>query len=238
MSRKATAARVGVHRVVVDDVLRRAGVEFRDRRKLPPLNEWVDRYVDGGETTAEIAATYAASPEAVLRALKLGGIERRRATARMPPLSDADVVARYVDERLSIGATAKRLGVAACEPRSAGWGCCGQPSTRQHWTANGSSGDTTPAPRSLNLARSSSSPNTRSVWRSATSSCRDGYKSRIVRCRSATDSWPRWSLPVTATPTSRPATGWRCGPSSGVAAGAVSCDRRPTRCNHRSPGPS
>ena len=93
LSRKATAARVGVHRVVVDDVLRRAGVEFRDRRKLPPLNEWVDRYVDGGETTAEIAATYAVSPEAVLRALKLAGIERRRATARMPPLSDADVVA-------------------------------------------------------------------------------------------------------------------------------------------------
>jgi len=119
LSRKATAARVGVHRVVVDDVLRRAGVEFRDRRKLPPLNEWVDRYVDGGETTAEIAATYAASPEAVLRALKLGGIERRRATARMPPLSDADVVACYVDERLSIGATAKRLGVSRPRVRAA-----------------------------------------------------------------------------------------------------------------------
>ena len=37
LSRTATAARVGVHRKLVDDVLRRAGVEFRDRRKLPPV---------------------------------------------------------------------------------------------------------------------------------------------------------------------------------------------------------
>ena len=96
LSRTATAARVGVHRKLVDDVLRRAGVEFRDRRKLPPVSEWANRYVDDGETAAEIAATFAVAPETVLHALAAAGIERRPAKVRMPPLIDDEVVACYV----------------------------------------------------------------------------------------------------------------------------------------------
>jgi len=67
LSRNATAARVGVHRQVVGDVLRRAGVELRGHRKLPPVSEWAHRYIDGGETCAEIAASFAVTPNAVLR---------------------------------------------------------------------------------------------------------------------------------------------------------------------------
>ena len=118
LSRKATAVRLGLHKVVVEDVLRRAGVELRYRRKLPPLGDWVGRYVEGGETAAEIAATFAASPEAVLRALAVAGIERHPAKVRMPPLSDDDVVACYVDEGLSLQATAKRLGVSTPRVRA------------------------------------------------------------------------------------------------------------------------
>jgi transposase-like protein len=104
--------------VVVEDVLRRAGVELRDRRKLPAVEEWADRYVQGGETVAEIAATFAASPEAVLRALAVAGIERHAAKVRMPPLSDDDVVACYVDEGLSLQATAQQLGVSTPRVRT------------------------------------------------------------------------------------------------------------------------
>ena len=119
LSRTATAARVGVHRKLVDDVLRRAGVEFRDRRKLPPVSEWANRYVDDGETAAEIAATFAVAPETVLHALAAAGIERRPAKVRMPPLIDDEVVACYVRERMSLQATAKRLGVSTPRVRAA-----------------------------------------------------------------------------------------------------------------------
>ena len=119
LSRTATAARVGVHRKLVDDVLHRAGVEFRDRRKLPPVSEWANRYVDDGETAAEIAATFAVAPETVLHALAAAGIERRPAKVRMPPLIDDEVVACYVRERMSLQATAKRLGVSTPRVRAA-----------------------------------------------------------------------------------------------------------------------
>ncbi len=82
LSRRAVAERVGIHRHTVDDVLRRAGVELRDRRKLPPVSEWAHRYIDGGETGAEIAATYSVSPTTVLQALAEAGIERRPAMVR------------------------------------------------------------------------------------------------------------------------------------------------------------
>lgn len=115
----AVAAQVDAHRTVVRDVLQRAGVDQRPQRKLPPVTEWANRYVDGGETAAEIAATYSASSAAVLHALAAAGIERRPAKVRMPTLSDDAVVACYVDARLSVRATAKRLGVSIPRVRAA-----------------------------------------------------------------------------------------------------------------------
>ena len=171
LSRKATAARVGVHRVVVDDVLRRAGVEFRDRRKLPPLNEWADRYVDGGETTAEIAATYAASPEAVLRALKLAGIERRRATA-------ADAAAerrrrRRVLRRRTTVARRHREPARSVAPAGARRGRPVGGAADAVRPVNSRPETVRPALRRRRHDRRAwrgvrASPNTRSVWRSAT----------------------------------------------------------------------
>lgn len=63
--------------------------------------------------------TYAATPEAVLRALAVAGIDRRPVKVRMPPLSDEAVVACYVDDGLSLQATAKRLGVSTLRVRAA-----------------------------------------------------------------------------------------------------------------------
>jgi hypothetical protein len=119
LSRTATAARVGAHRKLVDDVLHRARIEFRDRRKLPPVSEWANRYVDDDETAAAIAATFAVAPETVLHALAAAGIERRPAKVRMPPLIDDEVLACYVHERMSLQATAKRLGVSTPRVRAA-----------------------------------------------------------------------------------------------------------------------
>ena len=191
LSRKATAARVGVHRVVVDDVLRRAGVEFRDRRKLPPVGEWAHRYVEGGETAAEIAVTYAATPETVLRALTIAGIERRPAKVRMPPLNDADVVACYVDEGLSLTATANQLGVSVPRVRAA-VGRLGVLRTR----FDASTVDRTKFARryaagatAAELADEFALTQHQVVPRSATSGCRDGCRSPIVGCRSATVDW-------------------------------------------------
>ena len=92
LSPSATARRVGVHKATVTDVLRREGVELRDRRKLPPVEHWAHRYT-AGETDAQIAATYGAQPEAVYRAMDAAGIERRPAGARGRPLRDDDVLA-------------------------------------------------------------------------------------------------------------------------------------------------
>lgn len=110
-SRSAIARQVDVHRVVVDDVLRRAGVELRSRRKLPPADAWAHRYL-AGETAAQIAATYGTSPEAVYRSLHLASVDRRAAGARGTPLPDEDVVALYVDQRLSLRDTANLLGAS------------------------------------------------------------------------------------------------------------------------------
>jgi transposase-like protein len=119
LTRKATAARLRVNRVVVNDELRRAGIPFReDKRKLPPVDEWVHRYVDGGETAAEIGATYSVTPTAVLRALAVAGVDRRPGQVRMPLLDDDDVVTCYVDEGLSLRATARRLGVSTPRVRA------------------------------------------------------------------------------------------------------------------------
>lgn len=102
-----------------EDVLRQAGIRLRDGRKLPPVTEWAHRYTGGGETGAEIAATFDVTPNAVLRALSAAGFERRPALVRMISLSDDDVRARYVHDRLSVQATAKRLGVSAPRVRAA-----------------------------------------------------------------------------------------------------------------------
>ena len=120
LAQSAVAAQVGVHRVVVRDVLRRAGVEQRPvQRKLPPVTEWADRYVDGGETGGEIGASYGVAPGSVLRALAVAGVERRPAKVRMPALDDDAVVACYIDEGLSLQATAARLGVSLPRVRAA-----------------------------------------------------------------------------------------------------------------------
>ena len=118
LSPSATARRVGVHKATVADVLRREGVELRDRRKLPPVEQWAHRYT-AGETAAQIAATYGAQPEAVYRAMEAAGIERRPAGARGRPLRDDDVLACYVDEGLSLRATALRLDVTILRVRQA-----------------------------------------------------------------------------------------------------------------------
>jgi len=111
-SRAEVAADLGLHKATVDDVLRRAGVALRSGRKLPPVADWVDRYVIGGESGAEIAATFGVTANAVLRALEVAGIERRPARPRMAVLSDAAVVEFYVDEGLSLQATAQQLDVS------------------------------------------------------------------------------------------------------------------------------
>jgi hypothetical protein len=82
----------------------------RGRRRLPPVEEWAHRYT-AGETAAQIAATYGTEPEAVYRSMAAAGIERRRGGARGRPLSDDDVVGCYVDDGLSLRATAQRLDV-------------------------------------------------------------------------------------------------------------------------------
>jgi hypothetical protein len=117
LSRKATAGHLDVSAEAVDDVLRRAGVDFRGRRKLPPVDDWAHRYVDGGETAAEIAVTYSVSPSAVYRTLAAAGIERRAAGARSIAVDEAEVSACYVDERQSMKATARRFGVSSRKVR-------------------------------------------------------------------------------------------------------------------------
>ena len=238
LSRKATAAgrrAPGGRRRRV--AMRR--VEFRDRRKLPPLNEWVDRYVDGGETTAEIAATSAASPEAVLRALKLGGIERRRATAP-DAAAERRRRRRVLRRRTTVDrATAKRLGVS--RPVRAAVGRLRvlrtpfDPSTldRKRFVRRYDAGATIAelgqefeltehevgvAIRYLELPR-----RLQVTHRPLQISDRQ-LAALVAAGHSDTGIATRYRV--------------RCGPSSGVAAGAVSCDRRRTRCDHRSPGPS
>ena len=107
-----------MHKATVADVLRQAGIELRDRRKLPPV-ERLGPPLRAGETAAQIAATYGAQPEAVYRAMEAAGIERRPAGARGRPLHDDDVVACYVNEGLSLRATARRLDVTILRVREA-----------------------------------------------------------------------------------------------------------------------
>lgn len=114
----ATARRVGMHKATVADVLRQAGIERRDRRKLPPVEDWAHRY-SAGETAAQIAATYGARPEAVYRAVDDAGLERRPGGVRGRPLIDDDVVACYIDQGLSLAATAQRLDVSIPRVREA-----------------------------------------------------------------------------------------------------------------------
>ena len=76
------------------------------------MSEWAHRYINGGETGAEIAATYSVSPTTVLQALAEAGIERRPAMVRTAVVSDDDVIECYVGERLSLRDTARRLGVS------------------------------------------------------------------------------------------------------------------------------
>lgn len=118
MSRHAVARRLNVHTQVVADVVRDAGLELHDRRKLPPIEVWVSRYVDGGETAAEIAATYSVAANTVIRSLKRAGIERRPAKVRQLPLSESPVLACYLDEGLSLRDTAERLGVSVPRVRA------------------------------------------------------------------------------------------------------------------------
>ena len=118
MSGNAVARRLNVHKAVVAEVVRAAGLELHDRRKLPPLEEWVARYVDGGGTAAEIGASYSVAANTVIRSLKRAGIERRPAKVRQRPLDDSSVLACYVDEGLSVRDTADRLGVSVPRVRS------------------------------------------------------------------------------------------------------------------------
>ncbi|MFT3851360.1 MAG: hypothetical protein QM733_01245 [Ilumatobacteraceae bacterium] len=117
-SRNAIARRVGVHTQVVADVVRDAGLELHDRRKLPPFEVWVHRYLDGDETAAEIGATYSVAANTVIRSLRRAGVERRPAKVRQLPLDESEVLACYVDQRLSIVDTAARLGVSVPRVRA------------------------------------------------------------------------------------------------------------------------
>lgn len=118
VSRNGVARQLDVDRHIVSEVIHGAGLEMRDHRKLPPVEVWADRYVNGGETASEIGATYGATGAAVLRALTQAGIERHPAQVRQGPLDESAVLACYVDEGLSIKATALRLGASVPRVRA------------------------------------------------------------------------------------------------------------------------
>ena len=78
-SATAIARQTGWDRKTVAADLHDAGIRFG---ALPPIGEWVDRYVTGGETGAEIAASYGVTAAAIYRAMKVAGVARRRAVVR------------------------------------------------------------------------------------------------------------------------------------------------------------
>ena len=108
-SATAIADETGWDRKTVAADLHEAGIRFA---ALPAIGEWVDRYVTGGETGVEIAASYGVTASAVFRAMNVAGIARRRGVVRHRSVADAAVVELVVEQQRSVSDAAAALGVS------------------------------------------------------------------------------------------------------------------------------
>ena len=206
------------------------------------------RWVSGRTATSTAARLpprsqrpIAASPEAVLRALAIAGIERR-------PAQGADAAAQRRRRR---GVLRRRAAVAGGDGEAAGG--VGPTSARRRRPVGGAADRVRPVNRrpeavrsALHRRRHRRGAGRRVRPHPAPGGCHGpllraaataaGHASCAADQRPSTGGvdrrWPqrrRHRLPLRA---------WRCGLSSGVAARAVCCDRRRTRCVHHSAGRS
>jgi transposase-like protein len=108
-SATAIAEVTGSTRKQVSADLRHAGIS---KPTLPPIQQWVQRYTTGGETAAEIAATYGVTSSAVYRAMRHAGVDRRPAVVRHRHVDDTEIVTMYIDRQMTVAGVAAELGIS------------------------------------------------------------------------------------------------------------------------------